>query len=272
MDLRSRTAFTAGHLAGTLNVGLDGSCATYLGWPIPWDTPLTLLGETPDQDSAAQRDWVRIGIDRPAAAATGTPARWAGDAALATLHRAAFTDLAAALTREGDDVTILDVRRDPEWRDGHILGTGHIPLRDLPHRLTDVPDGEVWVHSRPATAPPSPRPCWPPQVGASSSSTTTSPARRKPASTSSRRSPWQPDEPAPGPGSLAGEPGPGIASHHSHHARHRSSQARNRDSVPLPPSARLTMADQLCRSLSEGVPEGRNLVRNRYGGRGARRS
>lgn len=32
VDLRSRTAFAAGHLLGSLNFGLDGSFATYLGW------------------------------------------------------------------------------------------------------------------------------------------------------------------------------------------------------------------------------------------------
>jgi hydroxyacylglutathione hydrolase len=35
VDLRSRTAFAAGHLPGTLSFSLDGSFATYLGWLIP---------------------------------------------------------------------------------------------------------------------------------------------------------------------------------------------------------------------------------------------
>ena len=74
VDLRARRAFAAGHVAGTLSFDLDGSFATYLGWLIPWGTPLTLLGHSPEQVAEAQRELVRIGIDRPAAAATGTPA------------------------------------------------------------------------------------------------------------------------------------------------------------------------------------------------------
>ena len=70
VDLRARRAFAAGHLAGTLSFDLDGSFATYLGWLIPWDTPLTLLGQTREQVAEAQRELVRIGIDRPRAAAT----------------------------------------------------------------------------------------------------------------------------------------------------------------------------------------------------------
>ena len=73
VDLRARRAFATGHMAGTLSFDLDGSFATYLGWLIPWDTPLTLLGQTPEQVAEAQRELARIGIDRPAAAATGHP-------------------------------------------------------------------------------------------------------------------------------------------------------------------------------------------------------
>jgi hydroxyacylglutathione hydrolase len=143
-DLRNRVAFTAGHLAGTLNFGLDGSFATYLGWLIPWGTPLTLLGETPDQVSQAQRELVRIGIDRPAAHATGTPRQWAGGEDLATIPRATFADL--ALIRHHRRVTVLDVRRDLERAGGHIDGSLHIPLHDLLRRIDDVPSGEIWVH------------------------------------------------------------------------------------------------------------------------------
>ena len=49
VDLRGRTVFAAGHVPGSLNFGLDGSFATYLGWLIEWGTPLTLLGETAER-------------------------------------------------------------------------------------------------------------------------------------------------------------------------------------------------------------------------------
>ncbi len=144
IDLRTRTAFAAGHLVGTLNIGLDEQFATYLGWIIPWGTPLTLLAETPEQVTEAQRELVRIGIDRPAAAATGTPDQWAGDASLGRLDRGTFVELARARPRR--DVVVLDVRRALEWTDSHIDGAVHIPLHELPGRVGDVPDGEVWVH------------------------------------------------------------------------------------------------------------------------------
>ncbi|MEV8503844.1 MBL fold metallo-hydrolase [Actinoplanes sp. NPDC051475] len=142
VDLRSRKAYAYRHLAGTLSFGVDGPLATWLGWTLPHGTPLTLLGESPQQVATAQRELARIGIDRPAAAATGTPDDWArtpGD--LAERRRATFADLAA----EGADV-VLDVRADAEWRAGHLAGAVHIPLPQLTERWTEVPDGTVWVH------------------------------------------------------------------------------------------------------------------------------
>ena len=140
VDLRTRTAFAAGHLTGTLNFGLDGQFATYLGWLIPWGTPLTLLGDTPEQVAQAQRELVRIGIDQLAGAATGSPQDWTTKD-LDSFDRAVFADLAQA--RHHRPVTVLDVRRSSEYDDGHIEGAVNIPLHDLLDRIHEVPGGEV---------------------------------------------------------------------------------------------------------------------------------
>ena len=144
VDLRARRAFAAGHLAGTLSFDLDGSFATYLGWLIPWHTPLTLLGETPEQVADAQRELVRIGIDRPRGAADGGRAAWAAGQPLRSYPVADFAGLAAV--RHHRPVTVLDVRRDSEWDASHIDGAVHVPLHDLPGRIGELPGGELWVH------------------------------------------------------------------------------------------------------------------------------
>lgn len=144
VDLRNRTLFAAGHMPGTLNFGIDGGFATYLGWLIEWDTPLTLLGETEADVTTAQRELVRIGIDRPAAAVTGGPEDWS-DRPLASFRQATFADLDQV--RHHRDVVILDVRREPEFAAARIEGALNIPLHELPKRVNEVPDvAEVWVH------------------------------------------------------------------------------------------------------------------------------
>jgi len=143
VDLRNRTAFAAGHAPGTLNFGIDGSFATYLGWLITWGTPVTLLGETADDVAEAQRELVRIGIDRPAAHATGEPKNWT-EGELASFPTATFADLEQV--RHHRDVVILDVRRKDEHRSTHVKGAYNIPIHELPGRVAEVPPGEVWVH------------------------------------------------------------------------------------------------------------------------------
>ena len=143
VDLRDRVAFAAGFVPGTFCFPLDGSFASYLGWVLPWGTPLTLLGETPQQVAQAQRELARIGIDRPAAAADGRPEQWSGDQPLATLRLATFGDLAAA---DRQKVVVLDVRRALEWAGGHVAGAVHIPFSELPARVGEVPAGQVWVY------------------------------------------------------------------------------------------------------------------------------
>ena len=143
VDLRNRTAFAAGHAPGTLNFGIDGAFATYLGWLITWGTPVTLLGETPDDVAEAQRELVRIGIDRPAAHATGGPEDWA-EGEMSSFPTATFADLEQV--RHHRDVVILDVRREDEYRSTRITGAHNIPIHELPGRVAEVPPGEVWVH------------------------------------------------------------------------------------------------------------------------------
>ncbi|WP_309235451.1 MBL fold metallo-hydrolase [Streptomyces sp. TRM64462] len=148
VDLRHRVAFARGHVAGSFNFEADGQLATYLAWLLPWGRPVTLLAESAAQLAAAQRELTRVGIDRPAAAATGGPTAWLRDGDTPRSYpRATFADLAAARAAAPDAVVVLDVRRASERRGaGHVPGSVHIPLHQLRHRAHEIPPGTVWVH------------------------------------------------------------------------------------------------------------------------------
>ncbi|MFC8273974.1 rhodanese-like domain-containing protein [Streptomyces sp. NPDC057271] len=144
VDLRNRIAFAEGHVAGSFNFEADGKLATYLAWMIPWGKPVTLLAESAGQLAAAQRELARVGIDRPAAAATGGPSIWLRDGeSAASFPRATFAELAA---QDKVGVVVLDVRRDSERAGGWIARSVHIPIHEVHRRLGEVPDGTVWVH------------------------------------------------------------------------------------------------------------------------------
>lgn len=144
VDLRNRTAFAAGHLAGTRGFELSDSFVAYLGWLYDWGEPLTLIGESTDQIAEARRELVRIGIDELEGAAVGEVGSLSAGAELRSYRVASFADLAEVV--ESADLTILDVRQQPEFESGHIPGAVNIPLHKLIERMSDVPEGEVWVH------------------------------------------------------------------------------------------------------------------------------
>jgi glyoxylase-like metal-dependent hydrolase (beta-lactamase superfamily II)/rhodanese-related sulfurtransferase len=143
VDLRNRSAFAVGHTPGTLNFGLDGAFVTYLGWLITWGTPVSLLGETVEDVAEAQRELVRIGIDRPAAQATGGPQEWT-DGELASFPTGTFAELEQV--RRHRPVVVLDVRRADEYDLARIKSAVNIPIHELPRHIDEVPEGELWVH------------------------------------------------------------------------------------------------------------------------------
>jgi hydroxyacylglutathione hydrolase len=139
VDLRSREVFATGHVRGTLSFDLDGAFVTYLGWLIPWGTPLTLLGDTTEQIEAAQRELVRIGIDRPVAQAVGDPAYWAERPTdISTHDRVDFAGLLKIVESEPDSY-LLDVRQHLEYTEGHLVGAHHVPFYQLPDVMADLP-------------------------------------------------------------------------------------------------------------------------------------
>jgi hydroxyacylglutathione hydrolase len=157
VDLRTRTAYARDHVVGTVNVGASNSLVTYLAWLLPWGTPVTLIGDTTEEVAEAQRQLVRVGIDRPAAGATGGIASWGAGLTRGSLRVTDFAGLAAALAATGagptgpvstsHDLHVLDVRRADERRNRAVAGSQHIPLHELGRRMDEVPtDRDVWVH------------------------------------------------------------------------------------------------------------------------------
>ncbi len=151
VDLRDRTAYASDHLAGTVSIALGTQFSTYLGWLMPWGSALTLIGDTPDDVTAAQRQLSRIGVDDLTGAAIGSLDQIAGDHEHSHYREVTFADPAfqpgsTLLDPEVTDRVVLDVRRDDERAGGFIEGSVHVPLHALLERLDELPPAQLWVH------------------------------------------------------------------------------------------------------------------------------
>lgn len=145
VDLRKRTAFAAGHLAGTYGFELSGSFVNYLGWLYTWGAPLTLIGEDAEQVADAQRELSRIGVDRLTGSATGDIRALAAGSELRSYRVASFEELVDAL--DDGHVIVLDVREPGEFNSGHVRDAINIALHELPQRIGELPpDRKPWIH------------------------------------------------------------------------------------------------------------------------------
>jgi hydroxyacylglutathione hydrolase len=147
VDLRSREVFAQGHVAGALSFDLDGPFVAYLPWLLPVGAPVTLLGETSEQVAAAQRELVRVGIDRFAGQAVGGPDFWLADDEHPQPTRR--VDFAGLLAELADDpiAVVVDTRQVLEWEAGHVAGARHVPFYEVPDRIDELPtDRAVFVY------------------------------------------------------------------------------------------------------------------------------
>ncbi len=144
VDLRNRVMFAAAHLAGALSFeyGTGSSFTTYLGWLLPYDAQLTLIGSAHDIEHAI-RDLSRIGVGGVDVAIGEEPAVLAPGRDVRAYRRVDWAGFIAART---DADIVLDVRRADEYAVGHVQGSINVPLHELLGRLSEVPDGRVLVH------------------------------------------------------------------------------------------------------------------------------
>ncbi|MGV9357377.1 MBL fold metallo-hydrolase [Streptomyces misionensis] len=147
LDTRDQFAFAAGHLAGSVNVPLDGRFAEQAGSVLtPQDEILIVAPEDRAEETVTRL--ARIGFDRVRGYAAD-PVRVF--ATLSDQKRQAGRLTAEALREElssDEPPLVLDVRNCGE-RDGGraIEGALHIPLAELAKRLDEVPaEGRLVVH------------------------------------------------------------------------------------------------------------------------------
>jgi len=144
LDLRDRRAYGNSHLLGTLNAELRNDLPTYVGWLVPFDAAMVLLGDDRDDIAEAQRMLARIGYERLAGQAAVTELDWDGHELERSLRVARFADLDDTAA---DERTVLDVRDEWEWDSGHHPDAFHVPFHQLADRVGEIPPGRpVWVY------------------------------------------------------------------------------------------------------------------------------
>ncbi|MBC7932633.1 MAG: MBL fold metallo-hydrolase, partial [Rubrivivax sp.] len=119
LDIRSAQEFGAGHVPGSINVGLSGQFASWVGALIPIGTPLILVaGDEAQADEAFVR-LARVGHESVRGHLRGGVNAWR-EAGLdvSEVAQVSVEELKRML-EERPDLQVLDVRRPAEYAAGH---------------------------------------------------------------------------------------------------------------------------------------------------------
>ena len=144
LDTRPGDDFVAAHLAGSVNVSLDGRFSEQVGSVVPVGAPIVLVGDDTTALEAKVR-LARIGYDavvgllaEPEAVLTAHPER------AARLSRLTASEFEVRRAELGDALQFVDVRNPGEVTDAPVPGAVNVPLAKLRSSLSDLdPDRPV---------------------------------------------------------------------------------------------------------------------------------
>ena len=113
--------------------------ASYVGWVVPFGTPLVLVTDGDSDRAEAAVQLFRIGFDWVSGYLDGGIDAWvASGRPTRSYPLATGDDLVAEAGRGGR--AILDVRQHNEWEGGHLEGSRHAFVGDLPGRIHELRD------------------------------------------------------------------------------------------------------------------------------------
>jgi hydroxyacylglutathione hydrolase len=137
LDVRDTAAFAAGHLEGSINVGLDGRFAEYAGQVVGPDDEIIVVAD-PDPAAEAKVRLGRIGFDRVVGALHDVELVLAAQPEAARRSsRLTVTDLAGRMA-DTPGLQVLDVRNQGEVVLGGIDGALNVPLASLRRRVGEL--------------------------------------------------------------------------------------------------------------------------------------
>ncbi len=132
LDTRPSQQFCAGHVPGAVHIALSGQYASWAATLLGLDKEIVLVAEDEAQLEESRMRLARVGIDRIAGGLKNGMAGWTGP--VAQISQITVEEL----RRQSPAPVIIDVRRRPEWDEGHIEGAMLMPLNQIAKSLSEL--------------------------------------------------------------------------------------------------------------------------------------
>ena len=139
LDTRKPDDFEKGFIPGSLNIGLNGQYAVWVGTLIDINMPLVLVTDNEKEEEAILR-LARVGYENVAGYLNGGIQAWTDK--LDTVKSIQANEVATHFEK---GIEVLDVRKHGEWNTSHMKGAEFLPLADMPDNLDSLDKNKPYV-------------------------------------------------------------------------------------------------------------------------------
>jgi glyoxylase-like metal-dependent hydrolase (beta-lactamase superfamily II)/rhodanese-related sulfurtransferase len=137
LDTRSPEDFSKGFIPNSINIGLDGSFANWVGEMIPDIKQEILLIAEPGREKEAVIRLSRVGYDFAVGYLEGGFESWTNSQKeVDVVNRISATELENIYATHP---ILIDVRRNSEFESEHVKGAVNIPLNEINEHLAEIP-------------------------------------------------------------------------------------------------------------------------------------
>jgi glyoxylase-like metal-dependent hydrolase (beta-lactamase superfamily II)/rhodanese-related sulfurtransferase len=148
LDTRKAEEFTQQFVPGSISIGLDGRFAEWAGSLLPFDKPILLVTDNDKEKESVVR-LARVGFSKIIGYLQGGVDAWRNAGESIDMIIDIEPDELAMDIPFDDRLVVIDVRREPEFADGHVRGAVNIPLDEMidPASMANIEDDHnVYVH------------------------------------------------------------------------------------------------------------------------------
>ena len=148
LDVRPAADFAAEHVPGSINIALSGQFASWAGSVLGLSSRPVLIADSEEQLSEARLRLARVGMEDAQGSLQGGLPAWKQAGLPVANFQQISVDTLNDWLRAGK-TRLLDVRREGEWKAGHIQGAVWSPLDTLDTTLPEIDRGAlVAVHCK----------------------------------------------------------------------------------------------------------------------------
>lgn len=145
LDTRNADDFANGYIPNSINIGVDGNFAQWVGEMIPDVRQEILLITDEGREEEVITRLSRVGYDHSMGYLKGGFASWkAAGKEIETVKRLTSEDFIATYAKNPDDI-LIDIRKKSEFDSEHLVGAINVPLNEINNHLDQFPKDKNFV-------------------------------------------------------------------------------------------------------------------------------